>query len=116
MKTHIALQAAVVTMLVAKRPALAQLPIDWQLKSDGSIYIDMALRADAALVPQVAAELARAMRGAREHSYELRQDDGTVTRTFQVEGKPSGVSVEFLACQRGLPLDEAAVPESGGGA
>ncbi|MFF7901222.1 hypothetical protein ACFZCV_20855 [Streptomyces sp. NPDC007920] len=116
MSTHIAVQAAVVTMLVAKRPQLAQLPIDWQLKSDGSIYIDMALRSDAALVPQAAAELARAMRGAREYSFDLRQDDGTVTRTFQVEGKPSGVPVEFLASQRGLRPDEAAASEGGDGA
>lgn len=116
MKANVALQAAVVTMLVAKRPALAQLPIDWSLRSDGSIYVDMALRADAALVPQAAAEMARAMRGAREHSYDLAEADGTVTRTFHVEGKPSGVPVEFLASQRGLRLDETAAPEGGDGA
>ncbi|MFI9824466.1 hypothetical protein ACIHFC_29040 [Streptomyces sp. NPDC052013] len=114
MKTHITVQAAVVTMLVAKRPALAKLPLRWELRGDGSIRVQMELHADQALVPQAAAELARAMRGAREETYDMPENGGTVTRGFQVEGQTSGVRVEFHCYQRGLRVDEGAAAAEGG--
>ncbi|MFS4107517.1 hypothetical protein [Streptomyces sp. PD-S100-1] len=113
MKTHISVQAAVVTMLVAKRPVLAKLPIRWELRSNGGVYVDLDLFADAAIVPQVAAEMARAIRGAKTNGWDIQQDDGTVTRAYQVTGQPSGVRVEFLAYQRGLRPDEVAALEGG---
>ncbi|MBQ0827653.1 hypothetical protein [Streptomyces tagetis] len=109
MKTHIAVQAAVVTMLVAKRPALADLPIRWEL-AGGRVEIrqDALTSKDDSVVPQIAAELARAMRGARTHSYVLPAEDGTSTRCCEVAARVSGVGVRFVGYQRGLRLDEVA--------
>ncbi|MFJ2303800.1 MULTISPECIES: hypothetical protein [unclassified Streptomyces] len=92
----IALQAAVVTMLLAKRPQLATLPIDWTLKTNGSIYVDLAICAPTSCVPAIASELAKAMRGAAlEVSGPLRFRDGRPYRSYQVRGKHAGVRVDF---------------------
>ncbi|WP_327230843.1 hypothetical protein [Streptomyces murinus] len=102
-KITTALQAAVVTMLVAKRPALDRLPISWDLESDGTITVRLWHDADEeAVAPQVAAELSRAMRGARTDSYVLPKSDGTITRVTAVSAQSSGVPVSFHGYQRGL--------------
>ncbi|MGW4883400.1 hypothetical protein [Streptomyces murinus] len=100
-KITTALQAAVVTMLVAKRPALDELPICWDLDANGSITVSMRYDADPAIIPQVAAELSRAMRGARTDSYVLPKADGKVTHVTAVSAQPSGVHVTFHGYQPG---------------
>ncbi|MFE6284401.1 hypothetical protein [Streptomyces sp. NPDC057877] len=127
-KVTAAMQAAVVTMLVAKRPALDKLPIRWELRPDGRIYVDEQYGADPAVVPQIAAELARAMRGAKQiaaelaramrgaktNTYEMPEDGGTITRAHQVEGQPNGVRVEFHSYERGIQPSETAAGAEGG--
>ncbi|WP_435643396.1 hypothetical protein ACR9VJ_18285 [Streptomyces sp. H49] len=112
-KITTAMQAAVVTMLVAKRPALDKLPICWDLDFDGSITVTMRYDADTATIPQVAAELTRAMRGARTDHYDVPKDDGTVTRVFTVSGQSSGAPVTFHGYQSGLRLEDATASEGG---
>ncbi|MFI2033679.1 hypothetical protein ACH470_03105 [Streptomyces bottropensis] len=114
MTNNVAMQAAVVTMLVAKRPALAKLPIRWELRANGEVTVSADLGADGSLVPQIAAELARAMRGPRTESYDLTDDDGTITRAFEVEARVSGIQVKFYGYQRGLQSAEASTVVEGG--
>jgi hypothetical protein len=114
MTNHVAMQAAVVTMLVAKRPALAKLPIRWELRANGDITVSADLHADASLVPQMAAELTRAMRGPRTDTYDLSESDGTITRAFEVEARASGIKVQFYGYQRGLQSADASTAVEGG--
>ncbi|MGW3847135.1 hypothetical protein [Streptomyces fagopyri] len=108
-KVTTALQAAVVTTMVAKRPALDKLPVRWELSGGGKVSAELDVSADTALVPQIADEVARAMRGAETDSYDIPQEDGTVTRAYEVRGRVSGVLVHFLDYQRGIR------PAEGGG-
>lgn len=118
-KITTAMQAAVVTMLVAKRPALDRLPVRWELRADGRITaeLDHLATEDTAEVPKIAAELARAMRGARTDSYDIKAKDGTITRCYEVDAQPSGVRVLFCDYHRGItPDDELPNAEGGEGA
>ncbi|MFC7909011.1 hypothetical protein [Streptomyces nigra] len=94
-KTTAAMQAAVVTMLVAKRPALDKLPIRWQLRETGEVSVEPSFRASHAEVDQMACEIARAMRGAQQRTYETQLSDGRPFRVYEVSAQPSGVRVTF---------------------
>ncbi|MFD5468854.1 hypothetical protein [Streptomyces sp. NPDC127105] len=92
----IPLQAAVVTMLLAKRPQLGALPINWELRNDGTVHVDLAVCARSTFVPAIASELAKAMRGATlEVSGRLKFSDGRPYRSHRVRGKHAGVQVVF---------------------
>jgi hypothetical protein len=94
------MQAAVVTMLVAKRPALDSLPVRWELRPDGVVYVEPTFKAGASDIAKIASELTRAMRGARTETYDI----GTTYRVHEVSAQPSGVQVRFYGQHR---LDSA---------
>lgn len=94
MTNSIALQAAAVTMLLAKRPRLAALPIDWTLRDNGEVFVDLSLDAPSHFVPEIAQELAKALRGATINiSDERTSTQGRRYRTHAVHGKHAGVDV-----------------------
>ncbi|MEU9921926.1 hypothetical protein AB0H51_11615 [Streptomyces griseoluteus] len=102
-KISTALRAAVVTMLVAKRPLLDELPIRWELHPNG-ISAEPDWKTEPSTVVKIAAEMARAMRGATTGSH--------VTGEFQVHevvGQMSGVNVRFYGQYK---VTEAAGGES----
>ncbi|MBK3563184.1 MULTISPECIES: hypothetical protein [unclassified Streptomyces] len=111
-KTSTAMQAAVVTMLVAKRPALDKLPVRWGLREDGTIGVEQEFGTTLAEVAEIAAELARAMRGARSETYDGVFSDGRAYRAFDVTAQPSGVRVSFHGQ---VVLDSGSTEASAGG-
>lgn len=103
-------------MLIAKRPALDKLPIRWALRSDGTVVVDLdhlSVEGTSA-VPEIAAELARAMRGAHTDTYDVVSEDGTISRCYEVRAQPSGVVVSFYDYHRGITPDEASRTAEGG--
>lgn len=100
-KGQIPVQAAVVQMLIAKRPRLGQLPIDWKLANDGQIYADMAWGGLPSQVVETAEEFARALRGAQVDASEERKfaDSGRSYRSHDVSGRQAGVLVNFHAVE-----------------
>ncbi|MFJ8992669.1 hypothetical protein ACIRQH_20010 [Streptomyces sp. NPDC102279] len=102
-----ALQAAVVAMLTAKRPALGTLPLLWELRSSGAIYVrhDHSANPDDSIVPQMAFELKRAIRGAHTDSFELPGEGGTIIRAYSVSGHVNGVKIDFHEYHRGIRPD-----------
>ncbi|MCD7440294.1 hypothetical protein K4B79_18945 [Streptomyces lincolnensis] len=97
MKNQIPVQAAVVQMLIAKRPRLGQLPIDWQLQHDGHIRVDSAWNSQTGQVVEIAQELARALRGAK---VEVSNDrvfakTGRPYRLHEVSSSQSGVRIYY---------------------
>ncbi|MGW3166942.1 hypothetical protein ACWC9Q_29610 [Streptomyces sp. NPDC001142] len=100
MTNPIVLQAAVVTMLVAKRPTLADLPIDWQLSHNGRVGVDLAIGASSTAVPQIAHELARALRVKVDISEDRQMADSKRWyRSYEVRGKHSGATVSMHALE-----------------
>ena len=97
MTNTIAIQAAVVTMLLAKRPRLAELPIDWHLRDSGAIDVDPVWGALPSQVVEIAQELSKALRGARfEVSNERRfATSDRPYRSHAVDGKQSGIAIRF---------------------
>ncbi|MGW6009660.1 hypothetical protein [Streptomyces sp. NPDC055210] len=95
-KTTTAMQAAVVTMLVAKRPALDKLPVIWELRADGTIEVGSVHPSEPADIAKTAAELTRAMRGASSETYDVPNTEGKgLYRVYRVSAQPSGVRVSF---------------------
>lgn len=110
---NIPLQAAVITMLLAKRPALAALPITWELHGDdGSVWASLALNAPSSQVPLIAAELGLALRGASCDARDGTMPSGRKFRCHTVYGKHAGVAVNLTDYE--YP-DEALKPTDGGG-
>ncbi|MFG2963533.1 hypothetical protein ACGFZS_09615 [Streptomyces sp. NPDC048288] len=93
-------QAAVVQMLIAKRPRLGQLPISWTLHNDGTISVDQAWNATKPSdVVEIAQELARALRGGKVDIGEERKHttSGRMYRAHRVTGAQNGVHIHFQA-------------------
>lgn len=98
MTNSIALQAAAVTMLLAKRPRLSQLPIDWSLRDNGDVSLDLALDAPSHFVPEIVQELAKALRGpVTEVTDERKSAAGRRYRMHTVHGKHAGIRVYLNA-------------------
>lgn len=97
MKNQIPVQAAVVQMLLAKRPRLAQLPIDWKLQNDGNIFLDSAWGTPPSQVVEIAQELVRALRGATVEVSEDRvfANSGRPYRSHNVRSSQSGVRIYY---------------------
>ncbi|MGW3442224.1 hypothetical protein [Streptomyces sp. NPDC001076] len=100
MTNQIPVQAAVVQMLIAKRPRLGHLPTEWLLHHDGSITVDATWNATGPSdVVEIAQELARALRGGKVEIGEERKHStsGRLYRPHRVSGSQNGVSIYYQA-------------------
>ncbi|MCG7204007.1 hypothetical protein [Streptomyces arenae] len=90
-------QAAVVQMLIAKRPALGKLPINWGLQHDGTISLDAAWNAKPSAIGEIAQELARTLRGSNAKVSEPQQSTNSQRpwRTHTVSGIAHGVRIRY---------------------
>lgn len=90
-------QAAVLQMLIAKRPRLGQLPIDWMLHADGGLTAMAPWGTEPAEAIEIAQEIARALRGGKVEIGEDRthSTSGRPYRIHHAYGTQNGVSVSF---------------------
>ncbi|MFJ8054905.1 hypothetical protein [Streptomyces sp. NPDC096142] len=96
-KHSIPVQAAIVHTLIAKRPLLGTLPVDWQLQQKYGITVTSSWGAAPDVVVQIAQEVARALRGVTvEVSHDkVMTASGRPYRSHRVDGRQSGVPVYY---------------------
>ncbi|WP_328425937.1 hypothetical protein [Streptomyces sp. NBC_00443] len=111
---QIPVQAAVVQLLIAKRPRLGKLSIDWKLQADGIITVEAAWGVEPSQVVEIAQELARALRGAKTEVSGEREfsKSGRAYRSHEVSGMQAGVRLYYQGFEY-LDGHGDVVPEGG---
>lgn len=101
------LQAAIVTMLIAQRPALVGLTINWELSADGQIWARLSHDAPSSAVPEIAAEMSLALGSDQCAVRDGISATGRKFRLYQVYGEHTGIPVNFSGYQYFDEADQA---------